>query len=101
MSALAKNVVWTLSFSNLECYTRDVGVACTNCNVCRRANKKYTNKSVKRFLRNLTDVGMEYWLTKYTNKGYNDMMSASFQAFLHQWLPVGSLTCISGFLRGD
>ena len=28
-------------------------------------------KSVKRFLRNPTDVEMAYWLTKYTNKGHN------------------------------
>ena len=35
--------------------------------------KKCTNKSVKRFLKNLPDVGMGYWLTKYTNKG--QMMS--------------------------
>ena len=72
MSALAKNVVWTLSFSNQECYTRDVGVACTNCNVRGRANKKYTNKSVKKISKKSNRCRNGILVGKVNKQGAND-----------------------------
>ena len=55
--------------------TRNEGRACSKCVgeliYFKNLIKKCTNKSVKRFLRNQTDVGMVYWSIKYTNKGHN------------------------------
>ena len=52
-------------FSSQE-YAHDVGVAFINSRCVA------VGELINRFLRNVPDVGMGYWLTKYANKGQND-----------------------------